>query len=190
VDHWSCGCGFHPACWSGVRAVAFYKRLRPWIIGSVTATLLMVAGYSWEMSRYNSGMQDDELVTRWLQRAEIMQQQASINDKKKRTRNIFVNTKAVKRAAIKKKTKQKKKLVRKKPSPKPVVDMASRLRCLAVARRGQQWTAYMTLDEQVHMVKPGDVINKQVRILEIGETGVRVEDIKAGRRSLVPVLGV
>ena len=171
--------------------MAPYKKMRPWIIGSVTATLLMVTGYSLEMSRYNNGIQDGEQVTRWLQRAEIMQQQASINDKKKRTRNIFVNTKAVKRAVAKKKAKQKKKkLVRKKPVPKPVVDMASRLRCLAVAKRGQQWTAYMTLDEQVHMVKPGDVINKQVRILEIGETGVRVEDIKAGRRSLVPVLGV
>lgn len=175
--------------------MGFSITLRPWVIGLATAAILMVVGYALEMNRYGSGIQDDELVTQWLQRAQIMQQQASVDKNSKRSRNIFVNAAAVKRAAVKraavkKKAKKKKKLVRKKPVPKPVVDMASRLRCLAVARRGQQWTAYMTLDQEVHMVKPGDVINKQVRILEIGETGVRVEDIKAGRRSLVPVLGV
>ena len=171
--------------------MALSIKMRPWLIGLVTAAILMAVAYALEMNRYASGLQDDEQVTGWLQHAQIIQQQASIDKNSTRSRNIFVNAAAAKRAAVKKQAKKKKKkLVRKKPAPKPVVDMASRLRCLAVARRGQQWTAYMTLDEQVHMVKPGDVINKQVRILEIGETGVRVEDIKAGRRSLVPVLGV
>lgn len=155
----------------------------------VISMLLVIAGisaYVFESGRYASTLGSQQ-VADWWQLAKVQQQDG--DKEHQRTRNIF-HTGTVKRSkkTIAKASKPKKKTITKAPKP-AVVDMASRLRCLAVAKRGQQWTAYVSLDGKEQLVKPGDVINEQVRILEISEAGVRVEDMKANKQSVVPVLG-
>ena len=91
--------------------MALSIKMRPWLIGLTAAAIVMITAYALEMSRYASGIEDDEQVTRWLQRAQIMQQ-ASVNKNSTGSRNVFVNAAAVKRAAIKKKARKKKKKAR------------------------------------------------------------------------------
>ena len=166
------------------------KKFHLIILSSVVIALGIVSSYLVEVKHYDN-VTNSEQVNLWLQTT-LYSQQVALNKSKSRSRDIFNRggdkAKIAKRKSKRKKTK--KKLTKSTPIIKPVLSMVSRLRCLAVAKRDKQWTAYVTLNEQVHLVRIGDVINKQIRILNISENGVRVEDVKEGRRSLVSVLGV
>ena len=163
--------------------------LRKWMVAIALLVITGTGVYVIEVRRY-AGEQSSMEIEGWRQAALFLHQQGT--DKgEQRTRNIFYAGKKQRdKKRVAKVRKTKKKVVKQTPAKPAVVDMASRLRCLAVAKRGQQWTAYISLDGQEQMVKPGDVINEQVRILEITEAGIRVEDMKANKQSVVPVLGV
>lgn len=155
---------------------------------AVVVVIALGANNYFVESEHYTGVQDDAQIERWLQTAHYMKQTIVVSDKQD-SRDIFSHDGQKKKVGKRKtkNTKAKNKYIKKTPAI--VVGVASRLRCLAVAKQGEQWTAYMTLDGESHMVKHGDIINNQVRILDIGESGVNIEDVKGGQRSLVPVLG-